>query len=251
MNAIWAHYTKEDIDFMDGIIHSPEEYVLSAGNFIDKAPYTHSYDWTRIYYLSTAKRKEDYLKTPDYFFRYNKGVTNVLPKSFILRLLFGRFINSNNILKIINNFRNVIPSRTIPITVDTFIPFSKMEDFMEWYKEEVNHFPLWCVPYRMVHKYEWLSDEFLSEVRDELYLDIAIYGMRRKDPEHYYKIIEKKLIEIGGIKTLISTNFYSEKEFWKIWNKKNYDLVKHKTDPDNIFRGLYEKMCRASRGLGR
>jgi FAD/FMN-containing dehydrogenase len=250
-NAIWAHYRSKDIDFMDGIIHSPVEYVLSAGNFVDKAPYTHSYDWMRIYYLSTAKRKEDYLKTPDYFFRYNKGVTNVHPKSFIFRLLFGRFTNSNNTLKIANAFRKVIPSNSIPITVDTFIPFSKMEEFMEWYKKEVNHFPLWCVPYKIVHKYEWLSDEFLSKVNDELFLDIALYGMRRKDTEYYYRVIEEKLIELGAIKTLISTNLYSEKEFWKIWSKKNYDLVKRKTDPDNIFRGLYEKTCRSSRGLGR
>jgi len=250
-NAIWAHYTKKDLDFMDGIIHSPEEYVLSAGNFVDKAPYTHSYDWMRIYFLSTASRKEDYLKISDYFFRYDKGVTNMFPKSFIFRLLFGRFINSNSILKIANTFRRVVPSIINQITVDTLIPFSKIEEFMEWYKKEVNHFPLWCVPYRIVHKYEWVSDEFFNKVRDELFLDIAIYGMETKDPEHYYRIIEKKLIELGAIKTLISTNLYSEKEFWKIWNKKNYDLVKRKTDPDNIFRGFYEKTCRASRGLGR
>ena len=52
--AIWSHYLSRDIDFMDGIIHSPEEYVLSCGNFTDDAPYTHRYDWMRIYYLSTA-----------------------------------------------------------------------------------------------------------------------------------------------------------------------------------------------------
>jgi hypothetical protein len=250
-NAIWDHYTKKDSDFMDGIIHSPEEYVLSTGDFVDTTPYTHSYDWMRIYFLSTAKRKEDYLKTPDYFFRYNKGVTNVHPKSFMGRLLFGRFTNANTSLNIANNFRKIIPSRMIPITVDTLIPFSKMEGFMEWYKKEVNHFPLWCVPYKVVHKYEWLSDEFLSELRDELFLDIALYGMRKKDAEHYYRIIEQKLMEIGAIKTLISTNMYSEEEFWRTWNKKNYDAVKYRTDPDNIFRGLYEKTCQASRGLGR
>ncbi|HEY5576620.1 MAG TPA: FAD-binding oxidoreductase [Clostridiaceae bacterium] len=246
-NAIWAHYRAKDIDFMDGIIHSPTEYILSAGNFVDEAPYTHNYDWMRIYYLSTSKLKVDYLKTSDYFFRYNSGVTNVRPKSFIGRLLFGRLMNSTNTLKFANTFRKVIPSNIIPITVDTFIPFSKMDEFMEWYKKEVNHFPLWCVPYRIVHKYEWLSDEFLSKVTDELFLDIAIYGMKRKGAEHYYRIIEKKLIDLGAIKTLISTNLYSEKEFWKIWNKKNYDLVKRKTDPDNIFRGLYEKTCSESR----
>lgn len=224
-------------------------YVLSTGNFVDSAPYTHSYDWMQVYYLSTARRKEDYLKTPDYFFRYNKGVTNVYPKSLIGRILFGWFINSNVTLNVANAFRKVMPSTLIPITVDTFIPFSRMEEFMDWFKQEINHFPLWCVPYKIVRKYEWIADEFLSNLKDELFLDIAIYGMHRDNPEHYYRVIEEKLIEIGGIKTLISTNLYSEKEFWSIWNKKNYDLVKHKTDPDNIFRSFYEKTCWVSRGL--
>ncbi len=247
--AIWAHYTQQDIDFMDGIIHSPEEYVLCAGDFVGQAPYTHSYDWMRIYYSSTARRQEDYLETIDYFFRYNKGVTNVHPQSFMGRLLFGKVADSNNALRAANVFHKVIPAGTIPITLDTFIPFSKMEEFMKWYKEEVNHFPLWCVPYNVVRHYEWLADEFISQVRDELFLDIAIYGMHRENAEHYYRIIEEKLMELGGLKTLISTNLYSEQEFWRIWNKKNYDRVKQQTDPDNIFRGLYEKTCRASRGL--
>lgn len=251
LNTIWSHYVNQDLDFMDGIIHSPGDYVLSAGYYVDQAPYTHSYDWMRIYYKSTARRKEDYLETPDYFFRYNKGVTNVHPQSFIGRLLFGRFINSNSTLKMANLFRKIIPSSFIPITVDTFIPFSKMEDFMAWYEAAIKHFPLWCVPYKIVHRYEWVSEEFLSRVQDELFLDIALYGMRSEHAEYYYKVIEEKLFELGAIKTLISTNLYSEEEFWQIWNKRNYDAVKAVTDPDNIFRGLYEKTCRASRGLGR
>ena len=124
-----------------------------------------------------------------------------------------------------------------------------MEEFMEWYVKEVDHFPLWCVPYKVVHKYEWIADEFLENVQDELFLDIALYGLQKKNPKHYYNIIEKKLTEIGAIKTLISTNLYTQDEFWKIWNKENYDKVKIKTDPDNIFRGLYDKTCRAARGL--
>ena len=73
--------------------------------------------------------------------------------------------------------------------------------------------------------------------------------MHREDKEYYYKKIENKLTELGAIKTLISNNYYSEEEFWKIWNKENYDIVKKKVDSDNIFRDLYEKTCRASRGL--
>lgn len=247
--AIWDHYVKRDLDFMDGIIHSPGKFVLSAGTFVEQAPYTHRYDWMRIYYESTATRTEDYLRTPDYFFRYNKGVTNVRPKSFLMRLLFGKVTDSNTMLRLATALRKIIPSHVIPITVDTFIPFSKMESFLDWYVGEVGHFPLWCVPYRILRQYEWLSDEFFGNVRDELFLDIALYGMKRKNPEHTHRILEKKLMEIGAIKTLISTNLYTEEEFWGIWNRDNYEQVKKRTDPDNIFRGLYDKTCRAARGL--
>ncbi|MFH5834509.1 FAD-binding oxidoreductase [Proteiniclasticum sp. C24MP] len=247
--AIWEHYEKKDLDFMDGIIHSPVEYVISEGRFVDDAPYTHNYDWTRIYYISTRERTEDYLTTPDYFFRYNNGVTNVYPKSFVFRLFFGRITSSNVTLRAASIFRKILSDKQIPVTVDTFIPFSRMEDFMEWYIKEVNHFPLWCVPYKVVHRYEWIAEDFLKDVQDELFLDIALYGLRRENPEYYYNLIEKELKEIGAIKTLISTNLYTEDEFWQIFNKDHYEAVKKKTDPDNIFRDLYDKTCRAARGL--
>ncbi len=240
--AIWNHYKNKDVDFMDGIIHSPTEYVLSVANFVDSAPYYHKYDWMRIYYLSTKKRKEDYLKTPDYFFRYDKGVTNVNPRSFLGRLFFGKFINSSNVLKLAKLFSKFIPEEKIPITVDTFIPFSKVDVFMEWYEKEFNHFPLWCVPYKLVHNYEWISNALLQNNKDSLFLDLAIYGMEKVKGKNHYRIMEEKLMEIGGIKTLISSNYYTESEFWKIWNKDNYFKVKKKVDPDNIFRDLYQKM---------
>ncbi len=250
-SAIWRHFKEKDVDFMDGIIHSPKEWVLSVGNFVDEAPYTHNYDWTRVYYLSTKKIKEDYLKTIDYFFRYDKGTTSPNRETFIGRLLFGKFSGSTSILKLVNKFHWLIPPEKIPVVVDVFIPFSKAEEFISWYEKEINFFPLWCVPYKPGHDYEWISSDFLSKEDEGLFLDIAIYGLKRNKDKDYYKMIEHELREVGGLKTLISNNYYSEEEFWKIWNKDNYYKIKKMNDPDNIFRDLYEKTCLASRGLGR
>ena len=67
--AIWRHFQTGDLDFMDGFVHSPAHYVLCAGRFVDEAPYTHRYDWTKVYYASTAERSEAYVYllevTPD------------------------------------------------------------------------------------------------------------------------------------------------------------------------------------------
>jgi len=248
--AIWKHYQDKDVDFMDGIIHSPRLYVLSLANFVEQAPYTHSYDWMRVYYKSTKERKRDFLKTIDYFFRYDKGVTNVTPKSFLGRLFFGKFVNSSTVLRAAEKLHKVIPSSQIPITLDVFIPFSKSSSFMDWYQQEVNFFPLWCVPYHSVRKYEWLSNDFWGKTKDYLFLDLAIYGLKKRGGKNYYKILEDELMSLGALKTLISTNYYSESDFWKIWNRKNYDAVKSKTDPQNIFRDLYTKTCKTSQGLG-
>lgn len=247
-SAIWMHYENKDIDFMDGIIHSPTEYVLSLANFVEKAPYTHSYEWMRVYYKSTKKRKEDYLKTPDYFFRYDKGVTNVTPSSFLGRLIFGKFIGSRELLRIVEKLHWIIPPKAIPVTVDVFIPFSKSTEFMEWYKKGIDYFPLWCVPYK-VRGYEWISSKFFEKTKDGLFLDIAIYGLKKSKEKNYYRLIEEELMAIGGIKTLISSNYYTDSEFWGIWNKDNYDKVKSKTDPDGIFRDLYTKTCKTMMGL--
>lgn len=247
--SIWSHYEKRDVDFMDGIIHSTDKLVLCVGNFVDSAPYTNRYDWLKVYFQSTATRREDYLETPYYFYRYDQGVTNVHPKSFLGRLLLGKFLGSSEILRIAEKLRWLLLSDDRPdVTVDTFLPFSRLKEFLEWYDKDFGHFPLWCVPYRRVHDYEWLVDSFWEGMTDELMVDIAIYGMRQRGETNYYRLMEEKLQELGGVKTLISYNYYPEDEFWTIFNRPNFEAVKAITDPDNIFRNLYEKTCRASMG---
>ncbi len=247
--SIARHAETRDIDFMDGIIHSPSLYVLCAGTFVDRAPYTSRYDWVKVYYQSTAKRREDDLTTPHYFFRYNRGVTNVRPRSFLGRLLFGKFLQSSQWLRIAEKVHWLLPKERPTVTLDVFVPFSKTPAFMEWWIATCNFFPLWCVPYRRVHDYEWLDDGFYRSMTDDMFLDLAVYGMRQPGTTNYHRLIEQKLRELGGIKTLISHNYYGESEFWQIWNKRNYDAVKAITDPKNVFRDLYTKTCKAAMGL--
>jgi len=245
-DGVLKHYIERDIDFMDGFIHGVDDLVINKGYFVDKAPYTSDYERTKVFYKRSRKVEEDYLRTPDYYFRYNSGVTNTIPLP--LKLIFGSRLSSNEVLRFTERFHSRIPSSVIPVTVDLFLPFSRLEDFIGWYSKELDHFPLWCVPYRRVRDYEWVSADYYRRYGDELILDLAIYGMKKKDDRNYYRLLEEKLMEIGGIKTLISSNYYTEDEFWSIWNRDNYYRVKKEVDPDNIFRDLYQKMCRASMG---
>jgi hypothetical protein len=130
------------------------------------------------------------------------------------------------------------------------VPLSRAEAFLSWYEGAIGHYPLWCVPYGRVHDYEWLSPAFYRDVGDRMFLDLAIYGCKqpREGPD-LYRLIEERLLEIGGMKTLISHNHFTEDEFWRIWNKDNYATAKAVADPDNIFRDLYTKTCRTMQGL--
>ena len=249
LESIWYHYEYQDVAFMDGIIHSNSSLSLCVGDFVDSAPYTNRYDWLKVYYQSTATREEDYFETPHYFYRYDHGVTNVHPKSFLGRLLLGKFLGSSQILRIAEKARWLVLDDARPdVTVDTFLPFSRLREFLLWWEADCGHFPLWCVPYRRVHDYEWLSDEYWKRVTDQLMVDIAIYGMKQRGETNYYRLLETKLAELGGVKTLISYNYYPEEEFWRIFNRRNFEAVKAVTDPNNIFRNLYEKTCRAAMG---
>jgi FAD/FMN-containing dehydrogenase len=245
--AIARHADSRDVDFMDGIIHSPTMYVLSVGRFVDAAPYTNRYDWLKVYYRSTATRTEDYLRTADYFFRYDRGVTNVRPKSFVARLLIGKLLTSTRWLWLGDKLHWLLRSKHPTITLDVFVPFSRVGEFMAWYERALGFFPVWCVPYRRVRDYEWLDPSAYAG-HDDLFLDLAIYGMRQHGTTNYHRLVERKLRELGGIKTLISHNYYSADEFWSIWNKRNYDRVKAITDPNNVFRDLYTKTCKAAMG---
>jgi FAD/FMN-containing dehydrogenase len=246
--AIRGHFEARDVDFMDGIIHSPHCYVLATGDFVERAPYTSDYSWMKVYYESTRTRTEDYLTTPDYFFRYDRGVTNVRPRSLLGRLVLGKFLASSQWLRLGERLRWLLRADRPTITLDVFVPFSRVPAFLDWYEREMGHYPLWCVPYRRVRDYEWLDPSFYATMTDALFLDLAIYGMRQRGPRNYHRMMEDKLRELGGIKTLIAHNYYSEAEFWSIWNKRNYDAVKAITDPDNLFRDLYTKTCKAVMG---
>src|SRR5207244_1053904 len=135
--------------------------------FADEAPYTHRYDWTGVYYRSTRTRREDWLATTDYFFRYDHGVTNVFPKSWLGRLLLGRFVRSTQLLSAAEKLTFLLDDQKPTIILDVFVPFSRAPEFFDWYRKAIGFFPLWVVPYRVPRRYEWLSERFVRQMTDD------------------------------------------------------------------------------------
>lgn len=230
------------VDFIDGFIHARDHYTLNVGRFVDEAPYVHSYDWLKVYYKSTRVRRADYLRTPQYFFRYDHGVTNVFPKSFLGRLLLGKVFDSATLLRTAEKLHLFLSKDRPEVTVDLFFPFSRIDAFLDWYDDAFeSHYPLWVVPYRRVKDYPWIGRWFYDGVRDDLFVDLAIYGKRQPPGRNLYKELEAALARIGGVKTLISHNFYDARTFWRLFDRDAWLAAKRVGDPRGLFRDLYSK----------
>jgi len=247
--AIQDHFQKKDVDFIDGVIFSNKKFILSIGNFISKAPYFNSYDWNQIYWKSVEQRQEDYLTTHDYFFRYDAGChwidRNYGLENPIIRFLFGRyFLPSTKMLELSKKITPLLKNTKPDVVIDIFSPISRLTKFWKFYLRKFKYFPVWVVPYYIEKPYPWINSKHLRKIKDQLYIDLAIYGMKQTDHQNYYRLLEKKLLKLPGLKTLISHNYFTQKEFWKIWNQKNWLSAKQKTDPNNLFGDLYQKMNR-------
>jgi hypothetical protein len=243
-----------DYDFVDAIIHAKNKFTVCLGNFIDTAPYTSHYD-LHIFYKSTLERQEDYLTAFDYFYRYDRDchwLSKIVPclEWMPVRLLLGNyFLGSTNMIKWskkISQYRR--PGKRPEVIVDVFIPANKFEEFYAWYETNFDFFPLWIVPYRMPAMYPWVNPAHAAKTGETFFIDCSVYGKKNNNSEiDYSELLEKKVAELGGVKTLISRNHYSEDGFWKIYDKDRYESIKQKTDPLNAFGTVYENMVKKNK----
>lgn len=241
-----------DADFIDAIVHGPRSFVVCLGRFAVSAPYVSSYRWLDIYYRSTKERTEDYLTTFDYCFRYDTEchwLTKTVPllTSRPVRFAAGKLVlGSTNLIRWSERLERVLGAKRRPdVVCDVFIPTRRFEEFYRWYEATLGYFPLWVVPYRVPRMYPWVAPERAARMGDDLLIDCAIYGMPNRSPDvDLSEVLERKVFELDGIKTLISRNHYSAEQFWEIYDRRSYDEVKRRMDPGGVFGDLYEKMHR-------
>lgn len=249
-----ARCEQGDYEFVDAIIHNTNNFIACLGKMTDSAPYISNYEWLNIFYKSTAQRDEDYLKTDEYFFRYDAEchwLSKTIPalESKPIRFLFGKlFLGSTNMIKWAKRLSGIFQKTKLrpDVVVDVFIPSKKFPDFWRWYEKDFNFFPLWIVPYKMPNGiYPWVSPEHAAKVGENFIIDAAIYGKPNSDSKiDYSELLENKVFELNGLKTLISRNHYTPERFAQIYNLELYNRLKLKTDPKNIFGTVYERMVK-------
>lgn len=253
----------EPVDFVDGTVFSEDEHILTLGTFVDDAPTTSDYTGMNVYYRSLRTRAEDHLTVRDYLWRWDTdwfwcskafGVQN----PFVRRLIPRRYLRSDTYWRLlaldrrwklstrIDRFRR--KPATEAVIQDVEIPIERAGEFLAFFHRNVGIKPIWVCPLRQLDA----SATWPLYVLDPrgLYVNFGFWSSVALRPGEkdgtYNRLIEEKVEELGGRKSLYSTSFYPRDEFWRIYNGPAYDVLKKTYDPDGRLPDLYEK-CVAGR----
>jgi len=250
-------HCRGDADFVDGTVFSRNELYITLGHFTDQAPFVSDYTYKNIYYRSLQERDEDYLTIHGYIWRWDTDwfwcSKNVFAQRPLIRRLYGRKrLNSVTYTRImrwnsrwgltrfINRLRGIHAESVIQ---DVDIPIDRASEFLDFLLREIGILPVWICPIGT----RGLPGPFpLYPLRDNtLYINFGFWDVvhdRQPRPDGYYNhMIEKKVSELGGIKSLYSSSYYEEPEFWSIYNQGEYWRLKQRYDPDNRFPDLFRK----------
>jgi len=244
-------------DFLDGVVFGPDELYLSAARFVDEAPATSDYTYEQIYYRSLRDRQSDFLTTHDYLWRWDtdwfwcsKNLGAQIP---LIRRMYGRDrLNSRTYTKIMRwNSRwrltaaldRVTRRHRESVIQDVDIPIARAAEFLEFFTREVGIVPIWICPIRTPDPARvfplYPMDSALTYVNFGFW-DV-VKTRAQHAPGHFNRMIERKVVELGGIKSLYSDSYFTPEEFDALYGGEAYRALKARYDPKSRLRGLYEK----------
>ena len=253
---VGARLRAQDADFVDGTVFSPREMYLTLGRFAATAPYTSDYTYERIYYRSIREKLEDYLTVRDYIWRWDTDwfwcSKNVFAQNPIVRRIYGRerlgsrtytkIMRWNSRVGITRKVERVLGLHSESVIQDVDIPLARAADFLQFYAEHIGLWPQWICP---IGPQPHSGRFSLYPVKSDWYVNFGFWDVKRTReahaPGHFNRLIEKKVAELGGIKSLYSDSYFAREEFDRYYGGETYAALKRKYDPQGAFPALYEK----------
>jgi len=251
-----------DVGYMDGIMYSRDSGVIMIGRLTNETipgriqRFDKPQDpWCYMHAEEVLKKiqnsEEDYRETipvQSYLFRYDRGVFwsglrafkyFVTPFNRLTRYLLDPFMYSRTMVHALH--RSGIASRTI--IQDYGIPYDAAEEFVRWTDERTGVWPLWLCPVKSAPQDERSFSQG-NNIQDEILLDVGIWDMGPSDPHAFIKLnrdFEAKVTELGGMKCLYAHAYYTELEFWDIYDEKKYMQLRKEYHAENL-PSVYDKV---------
>lgn len=252
-----ANQCSGDSDFVDGTIFGPDEYYLTVAEFSDTAPFTSDYSYKNIYYRSIRERQSDYLTTKDYIWRWdtdwfwcskyifaqNQLIRRLLGPRHLNSVTYTKIMNWNRKYNIANHLHRILGFHSEAVIQDVEIPLQGCPEFIDFYFNTIKFTPVWICPIQPQAD----SSEFslYPMDHDTLYVNFGFWNViksrKKTAPGHYNRLVEQKVTESGGMKSLYSDAYYSPEQFWNIFNRAEYLFLKNNYDPEGRLKDLYDK----------
>jgi len=259
-------YDGTPVDYLDGVVFSADEGYLCIGVQTGTPGPVSDYTGQQIYYRSirhsadkTAAVKSDRLTIHDYLWRWdtdwfwcsrafgaqNPRIRRFWPRrlrrsSFYWKLiaLDQRFNIADRIEK--RSLRSAGRPPRERVVQDVEVPIERCAEFVEWFLDSVPIEPIWLCPLRLRDPDRWP----LYPIRPgHTYVNIGFWSSvpAGATAGETNRLIETKVSELEGHKSLYSDAYYSADEFDDLYGGETYKTLKKTYDPDSRFLDLYAK----------
>lgn len=249
------------VDYLDGVVFSADESYLCVGIQTGTPAPVSDYTGSEIYYRSIQhddREKHDRLTIHDYLWRWdtdwfwcsrafgaqNPRIRRWWPRRYRRSSFYWKLIGYDQRFAIADRIekRHGRPIRE-RVVQDVEVPVERTADFLHWFLDTVPIEPIWLCPLRLRDERSWS----LYPIRPHhTYVNIGFWSSVPVGPEegHTNKLIERRISELDGHKSLYSDAFYSPEEFDALYGGEIYKTVKKTYDPDSRFLDLYAKAVR-------
>lgn len=274
-----AEYEGVPVHGLDSVVFSPEElYIVLATKTAEEGP-TSDYTREHIYYRSIQHPEGtiyDRLTIRDYIWRWdvdwfwasrafgaqNSAVRKVWPRDLLRSSFYWKLIGLDRKYDVEHNLttkRAGEPHRE-RVVQDIEVTVDKLPEWLTWFFESCDIQPMWLCPIRLRDgvarlggRGEVLADEpspwpLYPLQPGATWINAGFWSAVPGDhvsadaePGAFNKVIEAKVHDLGGHKSLYSEAFYTEAEFEALYGGKKPDALKAVYDPDGRFPGLYDK----------
>lgn len=240
-------------DYIDGITFSRNRSVIITGRLTSSAPtaekplqpFSRAVDpW---FYIHVDRATKSSLKpvtyltpTRDYLFRYDRGAFwtgkyayqyFLTPFNRITRWALDYFMHT----RVMYHALHASGHAQKYIVQDLLLPSSGVEPFIEFVHERFGFYPLWLCPLKhgqeVAMRPRLITGEKVDSADPPSFVNIGVWGPGPTDYKDFVSAnreLEKKVRELGGIKWLYAQGYYTQDEFWDIYDRKWYESVREK-----------------------
>lgn len=266
MRILKEEQEDEEVDFMDGMFFSKESGVMCLGKLVDSVPAGEQEkrflrpkdDWLYINAEKQAARLDqwtEFIPVEDYLFRYDRGAFWMgkytyryfaVPFNWFTRWALSKWTHTRVMYHALH--QSGLADKYI--VQDVAIPYKHAGEFLEYLDGKFQNYPIWVCPFKLSGKDEstayggLLGQEQSSAGEDNMMLNFGVWGpgpANYTDFVAWNKAFECKVQALGGRKWLYAHTYYTEEQFWQIYDKVKYDALREKYHAQHL-PNLYQKV---------